>query len=78
VNPWAWVGIVSLAAWILLMFGIICWPTGKPMLWDEEEAAQVDAVERLRGHVTIENDAPFDGDQRLIREAFDEIVGWER
>ena len=36
-NPWAWVGIAALAAWTLLMFGIICWPVGKPMLWNDDE-----------------------------------------
>ena len=73
-NPWAWVGIVSLAAWILLMFGIICWPTGKPMLWDDDDIDRdlVLRLEEVLGPYTV------DGDQLAIDRKFEELMrGWD-
>src|SRR5262245_1250193 len=75
VNPWAWIGIAALAAWILLMFGLICWPTGKPMLWDDDDIDRdlVLRLEEVLGPYTV-----ADGDQIAIARKLEELTrGWD-
>jgi len=74
-NPLAWIGIASLAAWILLMFSIICWPTGKPNLWDDDDIDRdlVLRLEEVLGPYTV-----VDGDQIAIDRKFEELMrGWD-